>query len=67
MERIRSPRKLEHACRTHMPLIWLTGMHYPDHNTLWRFFAGHRKQLRGVFRQSVLLALTCPRFMYQPE
>ena len=56
MERIRSARKLEHACRTHMPLIWLTGMHYPDHNTLWRFWSAHGKALRGVLRQSVLLA-----------
>jgi len=56
MERIRSPRKLEHACRTHMPLIWLTGMHCPDHNTLWRFWSAHGKALGGVFRQSVLLA-----------
>lgn len=56
LEKIRSSRKLEHACRTHMPLIWLTGMHTPDHNTLWRFWRDHRKALRGVFRQTVLVA-----------
>jgi transposase len=56
LENIRSSRKLEHACRNHMALIWLTGMHYPDHNTLWRFWKAHRKALRGVFRHSVTIA-----------
>jgi len=56
LEKIRSPRKLEHACRTHMPLLWLTGMHTPDHNTLWRFWRDHKVALRGVFRQTVLVA-----------
>lgn len=56
MEKIRSSRKLEHAGRTHLPLIWLLGMNYPDHNSLWRFWSAHRGAIRGVFRQSVLVA-----------
>lgn len=56
MEKIRSSRKAEHACCTHLPLIWLTGMNYPDHNSLWRFWRAHRKALRNVFRQSVSVA-----------
>ena len=56
MERIRSHRKLEHACRTHLPLVWLTGMNYPDHNTLWRFWRDHKKAIKNVFRQSVCVA-----------
>ena len=56
LEKIRSSRKLEHACRTHLPLIWLLGMNYPDHNSLWRFWSAHRSAIRGVFRQSVLVA-----------
>jgi transposase len=56
MEKVRSSRKLEHACRTHLPLIWLLGMNYPDHNSLWRFWAAHRGAIGGVFRQSVLVA-----------
>ena len=55
-EKIRSSRKLEHACRTHMPLIWLTGMHYPDHNSLWRFWRTNGKAIEGVFRQSIKIA-----------
>ncbi len=56
MEKLRSSRKLEHACRTHLPLIWLLGMHYPDHNSLWRFYHGNREAIRQVFRHSVLVA-----------
>jgi transposase len=54
--RIRSSRKLERACREHMSLLWLTGNHHPDHNTLWRFWVLNERALRNVFRQSVLVA-----------
>lgn len=57
MNRIRSSRKLEMACREHLSCIWLTGAHYPDHNTLWRFWAGNRRALREVFRQAVFVAV----------
>lgn len=48
--RIRSSRKLEQACQDQMALIWLTGRHTPDHNTLWRFFRAHRRALRQLFK-----------------
>jgi len=56
MNKIRSRRGLERANREHLSLIWLTGMKYPDHNTLWRFWHVNRKALRGVFKQVVLVA-----------
>lgn len=56
VHKIRSSRGLETACREHLSLIWLTGAHEPDHNTLWRFFRAHREPLRGVFREVVRLA-----------
>ena len=40
-----------------MGLLWLTGLHYPDHNTLWRFYRDHRRALKGVFVQGVHLAV----------
>ncbi len=57
MNRIRSSRKLEGSCLESMSLIWLSGSHYPDHNTLWRFWSANRGALRGVFRQVLYVAL----------
>jgi len=56
-QRIRSTRKLEAACRDHLPLLWLCGLEGPDHNTLWRFWRDHKAALRAVFKQTVQLAL----------
>jgi len=57
LHRVRSTRKLETACRDQLPLLWLTGMIGPDHNSLWRFWRDNRKALRQVFKQSVKVAL----------
>jgi len=54
--RIYSTRKLEQACREHMGMIWLTGNNAPDHNTLWRFFRDHRKALRKIFKEGLVVA-----------
>lgn len=54
--RIRSTRKLEAACGDLMPLIWLTGLIAPDHNSLWRFWRDNKKALRQIFKQTVGVA-----------
>jgi len=55
-KKIRSSRGLEEACYDQVGLIWLTGMHYPDHNTIWRFWRENKKTLRQVFKEVVMIA-----------
>lgn len=56
LEKIRSTRELEKACLDRMALVWLTGRHAPDHNTLWRFWRENRRALRQVLGRSVQVA-----------
>ena len=55
-EKIYSTRDLEKACNNQIPLIWLTGLNYPDHNTIWRFFHNNRKLVKEIFKQSIHIA-----------
>lgn len=57
MNRIRSSRALERACRDMLPLVWLAGTHVPDHNTLWRFWKRYQETVRQLFLQSVRVAM----------
>mgnify|MGYP001616590153 CR=1 FL=1 len=55
MTSMRSSRKLEAACRDQVPYLWLTGWQHPDHNTLWRFYKGHRAEMRHLFKLTVII------------
>ena len=57
MTGVRSCRKLEAACRDQIPYLWLTGWQRPDHNTLWRFYKGHRQAMRKLFEHTVRTAV----------
>lgn len=57
MTGVRSSRKLEAACRDQVPYLWLTGWEHPDHNTLWRFYQAHRRQMRALFKRTVKTAV----------
>ncbi len=51
-----SSRKLEVACRENINFMWLSGMSYPDHNTINRFRGVRLKDaLRSVFEEVVKL------------
>ncbi len=57
MTGVRSSRKLERACRDEVPYYWLTGWQRPDHNTLWRFYQGHRQAMRRLLQRTVRTAV----------
>ena len=59
MVRIRTTRQLERACMDQIAMLWLTGMHRPDHTTLWRFWRDNRKGIRKLFRQLLQIAVSC--------
>ncbi len=51
-----SSRKLEAACKENINFMWLSGMNYPDHNTINRFRGVRLKNtLRKIFEEVVLL------------
>ena len=56
ISRIRTTRALERACMNDIGMLWLTGMIYPDHTTLWRFWRDNRKGLRQLFKQLLQIA-----------
>jgi transposase len=56
MNRVRSTRGWERACYNDMGMLWLTGMNYPDHTTLWRCWNDNRAGLRQLFRQMLQIA-----------
>ena len=53
---IYSSRKLENACRENVNFMWLSGMSFPDHNTINRFRGVRLKDsLRAIFEEVVKL------------
>src|ERR1700677_11589 len=56
LSNIYSSRRLEAATRESIPMMWLSGMSYPDHHTINRFRGDRLKDvLKEVFTQVVLL------------
>jgi transposase len=56
-EHIHSTRQLEKLCYRDVGMMWLTGLHRPDHNTIWRFYNDNKCALRAVFKQSTRVAM----------
>jgi transposase len=56
LSNVYSSRKLEVSCRENINFMWLSGMSYPDHNTINRFRGVRLKEaLRSVFEEVVKL------------
>src|SRR5688572_21665261 len=51
--RVRTPRKLEDACRSDIGFIWLSG----NHHALWRFWNGNKLAVRNLFKKTVAVAI----------
>jgi transposase len=56
ISRVRTTRPLERTCMNDIGMLWLTGMIYPDHTTLWRFWRDNRKGIRKLFKQLLQIA-----------
>jgi len=56
MTGIRSPRKLELACMDSIAMVWLSGNHVPDHNTLWRFMRDNRGVMKSLCKRTIRIA-----------
>jgi transposase len=54
----RTTRGLERACMNEIGMLWLTGMQYPDHTTLWRFWRDNRKPIKELFKQLLQIAVS---------
>jgi transposase len=57
MDRKRSSRALERACRDSLPFLWLAGLLQPDHVTFWRFYDANRAAMGKLFGQTVRVAV----------
>jgi transposase len=57
MNKVRSTRGWEKACLNDIGMLWLTGMNYPDHTTLWRCWNDNRQGLRKLFKQLLQVAM----------
>lgn len=56
MNRIRSSRELERACKINIEMMWLVKQLAPDHNTINNFRKDNSKAIRKVFQATVALA-----------
>lgn len=56
-EGITSARQVEKRCREYVPMMWLAGLHVPDHHTLWRFWSKHQERIRQVYLQTLKVAV----------
>lgn len=54
--KITSKRSMEKACLDNIGLLWLAGMHAPDHNTIWRFYHNNRALIMKIFEESIKCA-----------
>lgn len=54
---VRSTRRLEQLAHENLPMIWLLGGQRPDHSTLARFLQRNRAAMKGLFRQTVQIAV----------
>lgn len=57
IRRIRSSRQMEYELKHSIDFMWLTSGRRIDHTTLSEFRRKHSKELRGIFKQMIKLAI----------
>ena len=58
IRRIRSSRSIEYELKHSIDFMWLTSGRRVDHTTISEFRRKNSKELRGIFRQMIKLAIT---------
>ena len=57
MNKLRSSRQLESACHNRLDVIWLMSGQRPDHSTIAEFVTAHKKPLRQLFKDALVVAV----------
>jgi len=57
IRRIRSSRQIEYELKHSIDFMWLTSGRRIDHTTISEFRRKHSKELRGIFKQMITLAI----------
>jgi transposase len=58
LNKVRSSRDLENACRTRIDFMWLMSMEKPDHSTIAAFVTKHEARLDQLFKAVIKICIS---------
>ncbi len=65
LNRLRSTRRLEDACRNRIDVMWLMCGQIPDHTTIAKFVKRHKKELRALLGKTVWVGVEANLLSYK--